>query len=102
MFIQDQIWQYKSGNYFIQAFDCQWLHIVNHKQTGLLTVAHMNEKYIELAGKITLFQIFDNKAIKKFISNSTSVELAGEWSTSRCSGDKCNQESSILLLHAFV
>ncbi len=91
--IQDQIWQYKSGNYFIQAFDCQWLHIVNNKQTGVLTQANLNGKSIELDGIKTSIQIFDNMAIKKFKSNSTSKELTGAWASSRCSGDKCIQES---------
>ena len=82
---KDQIWEYDSGSYFIQATDCLWINIKNNKQSGILSFVSINEdptdgQYIEITGTKTTYNIFDKSALKlSKINNLISDYLTGKW-----------------------
>jgi len=91
----NQIWEYDSGSYFIQATDCLWLNIKNNKQSGILSFVSINEdptegQYIEITGTKTTYKIFEKSAIKSS-KNSHSINeyLTGQWTSPDLSQINC-------------
>ena len=82
---QDQIWEYDSGSYFIQATDCIWLNIKQNKQSGILNFVSIYDKptdgqIVEITGKTTSYNIYEKSAIKFTKENNfISDYLTGEW-----------------------
>ena len=96
------VWQYQTGAYYMHAFNCYWILIINNEQLGVWEFVKIEKdlfdhEYIEIAGNNTKIFLFERYGIKRFKLNSATEKLVGQWQTPAVSPHKCGDKKCTYL-----